>query len=142
MFEHVLKQQSCTNVHVFSRGFPRKFLISLGGGFGHQIAMPGPMHERTIAAPIEFNGVGLHTGEQATLRILPAPPGKGVVFRRVIWTTEPGGCWLGQARRVSMTLMAKASGYPPSASAFPLYGLRDNAYVELDNFEFRFWTAR
>src|SRR5204863_9947806 len=41
------------------------------------------MHEQTIAGPIEFTGIGLHTGEHATVRILPAPPGKGIIFRRV-----------------------------------------------------------
>ena len=39
--------------------------------------------EQTIAGPIEFSGVGLHTGENATMRILPAPAGKGIIFRRV-----------------------------------------------------------
>src|SRR5215470_13140534 len=41
------------------------------------------MRERTIAKPVEFSGIGLHTGEHATVRILPAPAGKGIIFRRV-----------------------------------------------------------
>ena len=41
------------------------------------------MYEHTIASAIEFKGIGLHTGEIATMRILPAPPGKGIIFRRV-----------------------------------------------------------
>jgi UDP-3-O-[3-hydroxymyristoyl] N-acetylglucosamine deacetylase len=38
--------------------------------------------EQTIAAPVEFTGVGLHSGAPVTLRLLPAPAGSGIVFRR------------------------------------------------------------
>ena len=41
------------------------------------------MREQTIADSFEFSGIGLHTGEHATVRIFPAPAGKGIVFRRV-----------------------------------------------------------
>ena len=36
--------------------------------------------QRTIAQPAERTGVGLHTGEEVTVRINPAPPGTGIVF--------------------------------------------------------------
>jgi len=38
--------------------------------------------EQTIVAPLEFAGVGLHSGAPVTLRLLPAPAGSGIVFRR------------------------------------------------------------
>jgi UDP-3-O-[3-hydroxymyristoyl] N-acetylglucosamine deacetylase len=38
--------------------------------------------EQTIAAPLEFAGVGLHSGAPVTMRLLPAPAGSGIVFRR------------------------------------------------------------
>jgi len=38
--------------------------------------------EQTIAGPLEFSGVGLHSGAQVTMRMLPAPAGSGIVFRR------------------------------------------------------------
>jgi UDP-3-O-[3-hydroxymyristoyl] N-acetylglucosamine deacetylase len=42
-----------------------------------------PAHlEQTIAAPIEFSGVGLHSGAPVNLRLMPAPGGSGIVFRR------------------------------------------------------------
>jgi UDP-3-O-[3-hydroxymyristoyl] N-acetylglucosamine deacetylase len=42
-----------------------------------------PSHlEQTIAAPLEFSGVGLHSGAPVTMRLLPAPAGSGIVFRR------------------------------------------------------------
>jgi UDP-3-O-[3-hydroxymyristoyl] N-acetylglucosamine deacetylase len=39
--------------------------------------------ERTIRAEIEFNGVGLHSGAPVSMRLVPAPAGSGIVFRRV-----------------------------------------------------------
>jgi len=42
-----------------------------------------PAHlEQTIVAPLEFTGVGLHSGAPVTMRLLPAPAGSGIVFRR------------------------------------------------------------
>jgi UDP-3-O-[3-hydroxymyristoyl] N-acetylglucosamine deacetylase len=42
-----------------------------------------PAHlEQTIAEPLEFTGVGLHSGAPVTMRLLPAPAGSGIVFRR------------------------------------------------------------
>ncbi len=38
--------------------------------------------QATVTSQVEFNGVGLHSGVPATLRILPALPGRGLVFRR------------------------------------------------------------
>ena len=38
--------------------------------------------EQTIFAPLEFSGVGLHSGAPVTMRLLPAPAGSGIVFRR------------------------------------------------------------
>jgi len=42
-----------------------------------------PAHlEQTIGAPLEFSGVGLHSGAPVTMRLMPAPAGSGIVFRR------------------------------------------------------------
>ena len=38
--------------------------------------------EQTIAGSLEFSGVGLHSGAPVTMRLLPAPAGSGIVFRR------------------------------------------------------------
>jgi UDP-3-O-[3-hydroxymyristoyl] N-acetylglucosamine deacetylase len=97
------------------------------------------MHEQTIAAPIEFSGIGLHTGEHATLRVLPAPAGKGVVFRRVDLDNFELRADVESVARVAYatTLMSKGvwiSTVEHLLSA--LYGMGiDNAYVELNNFE-------
>ncbi len=41
-----------------------------------------PQFELTIGAPVEFEGVGLHSGAEVHMRLLPAPAGSGIVFRR------------------------------------------------------------
>ena len=98
-----------------------------------------PMHEQTIAVPIEFTGVGLHTGEKATVRILPAPTSKGIIFRRVDLDNFELRADVGSVARVAYatTLMSRGvwiSTVEHLLSA--LYGIGiDNAYIELDNFE-------
>ena len=44
--------------------------------------------QTTVTSQIEFNGVGLHSGLPVTLRILPALPGRGIVFRRTDVSAE------------------------------------------------------
>ncbi|MBV8113528.1 MAG: UDP-3-O-acyl-N-acetylglucosamine deacetylase, partial [Silvibacterium sp.] len=38
--------------------------------------------EQTIADAIEFSGIGLHSGAPVKMRLLPAPGGCGILFRR------------------------------------------------------------
>ncbi|HVG26691.1 MAG TPA: UDP-3-O-acyl-N-acetylglucosamine deacetylase, partial [Acidobacteriaceae bacterium] len=38
--------------------------------------------EYTIEAPLAFGGIGLHSGAQVSTRLIPAPAGSGIVFRR------------------------------------------------------------
>src|SRR3954470_11827345 len=97
------------------------------------------MFEQTIAGPIEFRGIGLHTGERATVRILPAPACKGIVFRRVDLDNFELRADVASVARVAYatTLMNRGvwiSTVEHLLSA--LYGIGiDNAYIELDNFE-------
>ncbi|HEX2918489.1 MAG TPA: UDP-3-O-acyl-N-acetylglucosamine deacetylase [Edaphobacter sp.] len=41
-----------------------------------------PHFEQTIKSEIEFCGVGLHSGAAVSMRLVPAPGGSGIVFRR------------------------------------------------------------
>jgi UDP-3-O-[3-hydroxymyristoyl] N-acetylglucosamine deacetylase len=97
------------------------------------------VYERTIAGAVEFKGIGLHTGEPAAMRILPAPPGKGIIFRRVDLDNFEIRADVGSVARVAYatTLMKKGvwiSTVEHVLSA--LYGIGvDNSYVELNNFE-------
>src|SRR3954466_13724780 len=97
------------------------------------------MREQTIASPVEFSGIGLHTGEAATMRILPAPAGKGIVFRRIDLDNFELRADVGSVERVAYatTLMNRGvwiSTVEHLLSALYSIGI-DNAYVELDNFE-------
>jgi UDP-3-O-[3-hydroxymyristoyl] N-acetylglucosamine deacetylase len=38
--------------------------------------------ERTIRSEIELSGIGLHSGAPVSMRLVPAPAGSGIVFRR------------------------------------------------------------
>src|SRR6059036_1559825 len=97
------------------------------------------MYQQTLRNPVEFSGIGLHTGEHATVRILPAPPNKGIVFRRVDLDNFELLADVASVARVSYatTLMSRGvwiSTVEHLLSA--LYGIGiDNAYIELDNFE-------
>jgi UDP-3-O-[3-hydroxymyristoyl] N-acetylglucosamine deacetylase len=88
---------------------------------------------------VECKGVGLHSGEAVTLRILPAPAGTGIVFRRSDldgFEIEAVGR---NVARVSYATSLQKKGVLISTtehllSAFIGMGL-DNAVVELDNLE-------
>ena len=97
------------------------------------------MREQTLAAPIEFTGIGLHTGQPVTMRILPAPAGKGIVFRRVDLDNFELRADVGSVERVAYatTLMSRGvwiSTVEHLLSALYALGV-DNAVIELDNFE-------
>ncbi len=88
---------------------------------------------------MECHGVGLHSGAPVNLRILPAPAGTGVVFRR----TDLDGFEIEaigrNVARVSYATSLQKKGVLISTtehllSAFIGLGL-DNAIVELDNLE-------
>ncbi len=45
--------------------------------------------QRTIANPISYTGVGLHTGNLTTLTFKPAPPNSGIRFKRIDLDDSP-----------------------------------------------------
>ena len=97
------------------------------------------MREQTLKGPIEFSGVGLHTGQPASMRILPAPAGKGIVFRRLDLDNFELKADVGSVERVAYatTLMSRGvwiSTVEHLLSALYALGV-DNAVIELDNFE-------
>lgn len=38
--------------------------------------------QTTLASPVAYSGVGLHSGSEVSMRLLPAPEGTGIVFER------------------------------------------------------------
>ena len=95
--------------------------------------------EQTVRTPVECQGIGLHSGEPVTLRILPAPAGTGIVFRRVDLDGFEVEAIGRNVARVSYATSLQKKGVLISTtehllSAFIGIGL-DNAIIELDNLE-------
>jgi len=88
---------------------------------------------------VECAGVGLHSGAPVHLRILPAPAGSGIVFRRVDLDGFEVEAVSRNVARVSYATSLMKKGVLISTtehllSAFIGTGI-DNAIVELDNLE-------
>ena len=41
------------------------------------------LQQQTLARPVSFSGIGLHSGNKVSMTLLPAPAGTGIIFRRV-----------------------------------------------------------
>ena len=96
-------------------------------------------HEQTIRSAAECSGVGLHSGAPVSLRILPGPPGSGIVFRRTDLDDFEIEAVSRNVARVSYATSLMKKGVLISTtehilSAFIGMGI-DNAVVELDNLE-------
>ena len=39
-------------------------------------------HQKTIRQEIQFKGVGLHCGKQVIMKLIPAGPNHGIIFKR------------------------------------------------------------
>jgi len=97
------------------------------------------IQEQTIRSAAQCSGIGLHSGAPVNLRILPAPAGTGIVFRRTDldgFEVEAVGR---NVARVSYATSLMKKGVLISTtehllSAFVGMGI-DNAIVELDNLE-------
>ena len=97
------------------------------------------MKQTTLAASVETKGVGLHTAVPVQVRLMPAPPDTGYVFRR----TDLGGFEIPanveSVAHCSYATTLMRTGVMLSTVEHLLSALRgcgiDNAYVEVDNLE-------
>src|SRR5881227_2420441 len=95
--------------------------------------------QTTVAEPVEVSGIGLHTGVPVTLRLQPAPPDTGYVFRRI----DLGGfeipATVESVAHCSYATTLMRTGVMLSTVEHLLSALRgcgiDNAYIEVDNLE-------
>ena len=98
------------------------------------------INQRTIRESIDARGVGLHTGKEISVRLLPAPPNTGIVFSRV--DLDPPKKIKAHALNVTRTtLSTEISNNDVSVctiehlvSAFAGLGI-DNAVIEVDHEE-------
>ena len=90
--------------------------------------------QHTIARPLSFSGIGLHTGVDAEARILPAPPDTGIVFRRTDTGTEIPALVDHVAETAYATVLAIDNVRISTVEHFlaALYGMEiDNAVIEV-----------
>ena len=95
--------------------------------------------ETTILRPVEVAGIGLHSGQQVNLRILPARSGSGIRFVRVdLENFEIPADWRHVAKvSYATSLMRKGvllSTTEHLLSAIYASGV-DNVRIEIDNLE-------
>src|SRR6202041_2255037 len=93
----------------------------------------------TIGRPVEAAGVGLHTAVQSKLRLVPAPAGTGIVFRRTDLDGFRIEAHVRNVARVSYATSLMKQGVLLSTVEHLLAALYscgvDNVYVELDALE-------
>jgi UDP-3-O-[3-hydroxymyristoyl] N-acetylglucosamine deacetylase len=95
--------------------------------------------EQTIADAVEFSGIGLHSGAPVHMRLLPAPAGCGILFRRTDLDNFEIPATGRNVAKVSYATSLMRQGVLISTtehllSAFIGSGV-DNIIVELDNLE-------
>ena len=98
-----------------------------------------PHYERTLRAELAFEGVGLHSGAPAKMRLIPAPAGSGIVFRRTDLDNFEIPATGRNVAKVSYATSLMHQGVLISTtehllSALIGYGV-DNVIVEVDNLE-------
>ncbi|HXF87327.1 MAG: UDP-3-O-acyl-N-acetylglucosamine deacetylase [Acidobacteriia bacterium] len=96
-------------------------------------------YQTTIARPVETAGIGLHTAVPARLRLLPAPAGTGIVFRRTDLDDFQIEARAENVARVSYATSLMKRGVLISTTEHLLAALYasgvDNVIVELDAIE-------
>ena len=99
--------------------------------------------QRTLVKDVFLNGVGIHTGEPVSVRVLPAPPDTGVVFIRTDLPHRPtipvkSTKVVDVEKSVRRTTLSKDGVEVQTVEHFmaSLWGVGiDNAYVEVTNVE-------
>ncbi|MDP3722630.1 MAG: UDP-3-O-acyl-N-acetylglucosamine deacetylase [Candidatus Omnitrophota bacterium] len=100
-------------------------------------------HQRTLAKPVFMNGVGLHTGEPVSVRVLPSPPDTGIMFIRTDLPHRPSisvksAQVVDVGKSVRRTTLSKDGVEVQTVEHFmaSLWGAGiDNAYVEVTGVE-------
>ena len=95
--------------------------------------------ECTLEEPVSFSGVGLHSGAPVTMRLVPAPGGSGIVFRRTDLDNFEIPANGRNVAKVSYATSLMRQGVLISTTEHLLSALIgcgvDNVIVEIDNLE-------
>ena len=100
---------------------------------------PDLIQQTTLGSPVETDGIGLHTGLKVQVRLVPAPPDTGYVFRR----TDLGGfeipATVESVANCGYATTLMRTGVMLSTVEHLLAALRgsgiDNVFIEVDNLE-------
>jgi UDP-3-O-[3-hydroxymyristoyl] N-acetylglucosamine deacetylase len=92
--------------------------------------------QRTLKTRIGCRGVGLHSGQKVTMRLLPAAPDTGIVFRRTDAGAEIPASWVNTIESPRCTVLSNGEGITVGTIEHLMAALAgaeiDNAIVELD----------
>src|SRR5579862_4608550 len=95
--------------------------------------------QQTIVKAVETHGIGLHTAVKSHVRLLPAPPDTGIVFRRTDLDGFLIEAHIRNVARVSYATSLMKQGVLLSTTEHILAALYscgvDNVYVEIDALE-------
>ena len=99
------------------------------------------LSQKTIKSPIAISGIGLHSGENVSMTILPSEPNTGIIFKRT--DVKANNIIVANIFNVSKatlcTTISNSAGVEVSTIEHlmgALYGLGiDNAVIEIDNSE-------
>jgi UDP-3-O-[3-hydroxymyristoyl] N-acetylglucosamine deacetylase len=98
-----------------------------------------PQFEHTIHSPLDFQGIGLHSGVGVSMRLIPAPAGSGIVFRRSDLDNFEIPATGRNVARVSYATSLMRQGVLIQTTEHLLSALIglgvDNIIVEIDNLE-------
>ena len=96
-------------------------------------------HQNTIASPVSASGIGLHSGVPVTVRLLPAPANRGIVFRRADLDNFEIEAQARNVARLSYATSLMKRGVLISTTEHLLSALAgsgiDNVKLEIDNLE-------
>src|SRR6204780_3349388 len=96
-------------------------------------------YQLTIQRPVQTSGVGLHTAVRSNLRLMPAPPDTGIVFRRVDLDNFEIEAHGRNVARVSYATSLMKKGVLLSTTEHLLAALYscgvDNVYADIDAIE-------
>src|ERR1700675_3100469 len=97
------------------------------------------MFQTTIQRSVSTCGVGLHTGAHGNIRLAPAPPDTGIVFRRVDLDQFPIEARGNNVARVSYATSLMKQGVLLSTTEHLLAAIYscgiDNIYIDIDSIE-------
>ena len=92
--------------------------------------------QQTLKTAIECQGIGLHSGQEVAINLMPAAPETGIVFRRADIGGEISAMWRNTVESPRCTVLSNAAGATVGTVEHLMAALAgcaiDNAVVEVD----------